>query len=98
MWFSGAVVRAFKIYGERAFLVSALGDEIKQIPSDYILYLLFNFRQMTFVCATLWSEEEKIFFMEIYLAAGAVQIGDVFVPSNQNNECDEENFEPVKVH
>ena len=98
VWFSGAVAKAFKTYDERASLVGALGDEINQIPSDYIPYLLLDFRQMTFVCATLWSEEEDSFFMEIDLAAGAVQVGEVFVPVNENNEFDEEHFEPVTVH
>ena len=98
VWFSGAVVRALKTYDERASLVGALGDEINQIPSDYIPYLLLDFRQMTFVCATLWSEEEEIFLMEIDLAAEAVQVGEVFVPVNENDEFDEEDFEPVTVH
>jgi hypothetical protein len=98
VWFSGAVVRAFKTYDERASLVGALGDEINQISSDYIPYLLLDFRQMTFICATLWSEEEEIFLMEIDLAAEAVQVGEVFVPVNENNEFDEEDFEPVTVH
>ena len=35
---------------------------------------------------------------EIDLAAGAVQVGEVFVPANENNEFDEEGFEPVTVH
>lgn len=98
VWFSRAVVRALKTYDERACLVGALGDEINQIPSDYIPYLLLDFRQMTFVCATLWSEEEEIFLMEIDLAAGAVQVGEVYVPANENNDFDEEHFEPVTVH
>ena len=98
VWFSGAVVRAFKTYDERASLVGALGDEISQIPSDYIPYLVLDFRQMTFVCATLWSEEEDTFFMEVDLAAGAVQVGEVFAPANENNEFDEEDFEPVRVN
>ena len=98
VWFSAEVVRAFKTYDERVPLVDALGDEINEIPSDYIPYLLLDYRQMTFVCATLWSEEEEIFLMEIDLAAGAVQVGEVFVPANENNEFDEEGFEPVTVH
>ena len=98
VWFSGAVIKALKTYDERASLVGALGDEINQIPSDYIPYLVLDFRQMTFVCATLWSEEEDSFFMEIDLAAGAVQVGEVFVPVNKNNEFDEEHFEPLTVH
>ena len=98
VWFSGAVVRALKTYDERAALVGALGDEINQIPSDYIPYLLLDYRQMTFVCATLWSEEEEIFLMEIDLAAGAVQVGEVFVHENQNHEFDEVKIEPATVH
>jgi len=53
---------------------------------------------MTFICATLWSEEEEIFLMEIDLAAEAIQVGEVFAPVNENNEFDEEHFEPVTVH
>ena len=98
VWFSGAVVRAFKTYDERASLVGALGDEINQIPSDYVPYILLDFKQMSFVCATLWSEEDGIYLMEIDMAAEAVQIGELVVPENQDHEFDEEHFEPVTVH
>jgi len=98
VWFSGKVVRALKTFDERASLVGALGDEINQIPSDYIPYLLLDYRQMRFVCATLWSEEENSFLMEIDVAAEAVQVGEVFVSANENNEFDEEDFESVTVH
>ena len=43
VWFSGAVVRALKTYDERASLVGALGDEINQISSNYIPYLILDF-------------------------------------------------------
>ena len=98
VWFSGEVVKAFGSYDERASLVAALGDEINQIPSDYVPYILLDFKQMTFVCATLWSEEEGIYLMEIDMAAQAVQVGEVFVPENENHEFDEEQLEPVTVH
>ena len=98
VWFSGTVARVFKTYDERASLVGALGDEINQIPSDYVPYILLDFKQMTFVCATLWSEEEKIYLMEIDMAAEAVQVGEVFVPENEKHEFNEEQLEPVKVH
>lgn len=98
VWFSGAVVRAFKTYDERASLVGALGDEINEISSDYIPYLLLDFKQMTFICATLWSEEEEIFLMEIDLAAEAVQVGEIIVPVNENYEFNEEGSETVTVH
>lgn len=98
VWFSGAVVRAFNTYDERASLVDALGDEINQIPSDYVPYLLLDYQQMTFVCTTLWSEAEDCFLMEIDLAAEAVQVGEVIVPANKNNEFDAEHFESVTVH
>ena len=78
--------------------MGALGDEINQIPSDYVPYILLYFKQMTFVCATLWSEEEGIYLMEIDMAAQAVQVGEVFVPENENHEFDEEQLEPVTVH
>ena len=98
VWFSGEVVKAFTSYDERASLVAALGDEINQIPSDYVPYILLDFKQMTFVCATLWSEEEGIYLMEIDMAAEAVQVGELVVPENQDHEFDEESFEPVTVH
>ena len=98
VWFSGAVVRALKTYDERATLVGALGDEINQIPSDYIPYLVLDFGQMTFVCATLWSEEEGIYLMEIDFVAEAFQVGEVFVPENENNEFDDEEVNSLKVH
>jgi len=98
VWFSGTVVRALKTYDERASLVGALGDEINQIPSDYVPYILLDFKQMSFVCATLWSEEDGIYLMEIDMAAEAVQIGELVVPENQDHEFDEEHFEPVTVH
>ena len=96
--FSSAVAKAFKTYDERASLVGALGDEINQIPSDYIPYILLDFKQMTFVCATLWSEEDGIYLMEIDMAAEAVQVGELVFPENQDYEFDEEPFEPVTVH
>ena len=98
VWFSGEVVKAFGSYDERASLVAALGDEINQIPSDYVPYILLNFKQMTFVCSTLWSEEEGIYLMEIDMAAQAVQVGDVFVHENETHEFDEEQLEPATVH
>ena len=98
VWFSGAVAKTFKTYDERASLVGALGDEINQIPSDYVPYILLDFKQMTFVCATLWTEEEGIYLMEIDMAAEAVQVGELVVPENQDYEFDEEPFEPVTVH
>ena len=98
VWFSGEVVKAFGSYDERGSLVAALGDEINQIPSDYVPYILLDFKQMTFVCATLWSEEDGIYLMEIDMAAEAVQVGELVVPENQDHEFDEESFEPVTVH
>ena len=98
VWFSGEVVKAFGSYDERASLVGALGDEINQIPSEYVPYILLYFKQMTFVCSTLWSEKEGIYLMEIDMAAQAVQVGEVFVPENENHEFDEEQLEPVTVH
>ena len=98
VWFSGEVVKAFGSYDERASLVATLGDEINQIPSDYVPYILLDFKQMTFVCSTLWSEEEGIYLMEIDMAAQAVQVGDVCVHKNENHEFDEEQLEPATVH
>ena len=98
VWFSATVAGVFTTYDERASLVGALSDEINQIPSDYVPYILLYFKQMTFVCATLWSEEEGIYLMEIDMAAQAVQVGEVFIHENENHEFDEEHFEPVTVH
>ena len=98
VWFSGEVVKAFGSYDERASLVAALGDEINQIPSDYVPYILLDFKQMTLVCSTLWSEEEGIYLMEIDMAAQAAQVGDVFVHEIENHEFDEEQLEPATVH
>lgn len=98
VWFSGAVAKTFKTYDERASLVGALGDEINQIPSDYVPYILLDFKQMTFVCATLWSEEDGIYLMEIDMAAQVVQVGEVFVYENENHEFDEVKIEPATVH
>ena len=98
VWFSPEVARAFKTYDDRASLVCALGDEINQIPSDYVPYILLDFKQMTFVCATLWSEEDGIYLMEIDMAAEAIQVGELVVPENQYYEFDEEPIEPVMVH
>ena len=98
VWFSGEVVKAFGSYDERASLVAALGDEINQIPSDYVPYILLDFKQMTLVCSTLWSEEEGIYLMEIDMVAEAVQVGELVVPENQDYEFDEEQLEPATVH
>ena len=97
VWFSGTVVRIFKTYNERATLVGALGDEINQISSNYVPYILLDFQQMTFVCATLWSREESIYFMEIDLASKAFPVGEVLVTENENDEFDKEKIEPITV-
>ena len=44
VWFSAEVVRAFKTYDERVPLVDALGDEINEIPSDYIPYAVDQYQ------------------------------------------------------
>ena len=62
VWFSGEVVKAFGNYDERASLVGALGDEINQIPSNYIPYILLDFQQMTFVCL-LCGVKKKVFIL-----------------------------------
>ena len=98
VWFSDAVLRVFKTYDERAALVQALRDEVNKIPSNYIPYIMLNFRQIAFVCGALWSEEKDLYLMEIDMAAEAVQVGELVVPENQDHEFDEESFEPVTVH
>ena len=98
VWFSGAVVRVFKTYADRVPLVNALGDEFNRIPSEYVPYILLDFRQMTFVCAVLWSEEEGIYFMEIDMAAEAVQLGEVTLPDKVVGVSDDEDVEPAAMH
>ena len=98
VWFSAEVVRAFKTYDERAPLVDALGDEIKEIPSDYIPYIVLNFQQMTFVCATLWNAEEEVYLMEIDVATRAIQVGEISTLDDEKYNFDEEIHEPVTVH
>jgi hypothetical protein len=93
VWFSAEVVRAFKTYDERAPLVDALGDEIKEIPSDYIPYIVLNFQQMTFVCATLWSEEEGVNLMEIDMASQAIQVGEISAPQDKNYQLEDDSCE-----
>ena len=98
VWFSGAVVRVFKTYDDRVALVNALGDEINEIPSEYVPYLLLDFRQMTFVCATLWSEKEGIYYMEIDMAGEAVQLGEIPSLDNPNKISGDEEFKPATLH
>jgi hypothetical protein len=98
VWFSGAVVRVFKTYDDRVALVNALGDEINEIPSEYVPYLLLDFRQMTFVCATLWSEKEGIYYMEIDMAGEAVQLGEIPSLDNPNETSGDEELKPATLH
>lgn len=98
VWFSGAVVRVFKTYDDRVALVNALGDEINTIPSEYVPYLLLDFRQMTFVCATLWSEKEGIYYMEIDMAGEAVQLGEIPSLDNPNETSGDEQLKLATLH
>ena len=98
VWFSAEVVRVLKAYDERAPLVDALGDEIKEIASDYIPYIVLNFQQMTFVCATLWNAEEEVYLMEIDVATRAIQVGEISTLDDEKYNFDEEIHEPVTVH
>ena len=93
IWFSAEVVRVFKTYDDRASLANALVDEINQIPSDYIPYIMLNFQQMTFVCATLWSEEEGVYLMEIDMASKAIQVGEISAPQDKNYQLEDDNCE-----
>ena len=98
IWFSAEVVRVFKTYDDRASLANALVDEINQIPSDYIPYIMLNFQQMTFVCATLWNVEEEVYLMEIDVATRAIQVGEISTLDDEKYNFDEEIHEPVTVH
>ena len=98
VWFSGAVVRIFKTYDDRSALVNALGNEINEIPSEYVPYLLLDFRQMTFVCATLWSEKEGIYYMEIDMAGEAFQLGEITSLDNPNDTSGDEELKPATLH
>ena len=93
VWFSAEVVRALKTYDERALLVDALGDEINEIPSDYIPYIVLNFQQMTFVCATLWNAEEEVYLMEIDMASRAIQVGEISTPQDKNYQLEDDSCE-----
>ena len=98
VWFSDAVLRVFKTYDERAALVQALRDEVNKIPSNYIPYIMLNFRQIAFVCGALWSEEKDLYLMEIDMAVKAIQVGQISASEDGKNKVDEKICEPATVH
>ena len=98
VWFSGTVAQVFNTYDQRSLLVAALGDEINQIRADYIPYILLDFQQMTFVCATLWSEQEQMFLMEIDLAVEAREVCKISSQYINDGVLNDEDIETTTVH
>ena len=77
MLFWPAVVELFPSFEERGGLFDALGDEIDSIPSDVIPYGTLTYRQLLFVYQSRWDADEEMYFMNIDLAAGCVEVGHV---------------------
>ena len=57
------------------------------------LNVKFHFRKMTFVCATLWSEEEGVYLMEIDMASRAIQVGEISAPQDKNHQLEDDSCE-----
>jgi hypothetical protein len=59
---------------------------------------LLDFQQMTFVCATLWSEQEQMFLMEIDLAVEAREVCKISSQSINDGVLNDEDIETTTVH
>ena len=92
-----AVVELFPSFEERGGLVDALEDEINSIPSDVIPYGTLSYQQLLFVSQSRWDEEEEMYFMNIDLAAGCVEVGHVLDNLNESS-IEEELFSNETVH
>lgn len=84
--FTPPVLELFKGLQDREHLVAALGAEIKRIPTDYIPYGSFDFRQLHFVYRAGWAEEEDKWFIHLDLAAGMIEIGEIYDPETTDEE------------
>lgn len=78
--FTPSVLEIFKDLKDRELLVAALSDEIQNIPTDYIPYGSFDFKQLYFVYRAGWSEEESKWFIHLDLATQMVKVGEIFDP------------------
>ena len=97
MLFWPAVVELFPSFEERGGLFDALGDEIDSIPSDVIPYGTLTYRQLLFVYQSRWDEEEEMYFMNIDLAAGFVEVGNI-LDNLDESSIEEELFSNETVH
>ena len=91
--FTVSVMDKYSTFEERAKLVNALGDEINEIPADWIPYGTFFRDGRMFVYASGWDEEDQMFYMLIDLAQAARLVG--FIPEGEEENLDEEPADPV---
>ena len=77
MFFRGMTSSEVMELLEGGELFDALGDEIDSIPSDVIPYGTLTYRQLLFVYQSRWDADEEMYFMNIDLAAGCVEVGHV---------------------
>ena len=92
-----AVVELFPSFEERGRLFDALGDEINSIPSDVIPYGTLTYRQLLFVYQSRWDADEEMYFMNIDLAAGCVEVGHV-LDNFDDTSIDAQLFSNETVH
>lgn len=93
--FTGSVMDKYSTYEERAELVNALGDEINEIPADWIPYGTFFHDGRMFVYSSGWDEENRMFYMLIDLAKTASIVG--FIPDGEM-ENEDSNREDQILH
>ena len=92
-----AVVELFPSVEERGELVNVLGDEVSSIPSDVIPYGTLSYRQLFFVYQSRWDTDEGMYFMNIDLAAGCVEVGHI-LDNLDESSIEEELFSNETVH
>lgn len=92
-----AVLELFPSFEERGGLIDALGDEINSIPSDVIPYGTLTYRQLLFVYQSRWDADEEMYFMNIDLAVGCVEVGHV-LDNFDDTSIEEELFTYETVH
>ena len=91
--FTQSVMEKYLTYGERAKLVNALRDEIKDIPTIWIPYGTFFHDGRIIVYSSGWDEEEEFYFMLIDLSLAAYVVG--FIPEGAEENKDKDQTDQV---
>ena len=98
IWFSAPVVTCFGTYEKRCELTIALKKEINNIPSDYVPYGTFIFKELVFIYCYAWVEEQGRYLVEIDLATDVKQIGEIPLPEDMEQLLDEIEVRHTSIH